>query len=76
MLEGLEPNKSKSVYCKVAQTLETLEKKDQDILNQALADKEKWSDKGLSNALRERGVSLADTTLSKHRKLICACFRK
>lgn len=76
MLEGLEPIKSKSVYCKIAQTLETLDKKDQDILNQALADKDKWSDKGLSTALRQRGLSIADTTISKHRKLICACFRK
>lgn len=75
MLEGLEPAQSKSVYCKIKQTLETLDAKDQKILTDALADKERWSDKGLSTALRQRGLSIADTTLSKHRKQICACFR-
>jgi hypothetical protein len=76
MLEGLEPIKSKSEYCKIAQTMETLDAKDQKILNEALDDRDKWSDKGLSTALRQRGLSIADTTLSKHRKRICACFRK
>lgn len=75
MLEGLEPVKSKSEYCKIQQTLETLDAKDQKILTDALADKDRWSDKGLSTALRQRGLSIADTTLSKHRKQICACYR-
>lgn len=75
MLEGLEPAKNKSEYCKVQQTLEVLDDKDKKILNDALEDKDRWSDKGLSTALRQRGLSLADTTLSKHRKKTCACYR-
>lgn len=75
MLEGLEPRKSKSVYCKIAIVSETLDAKDIKILNEALEDRDRWSDKGLSTALRERGLSLADTTIAKHRRRICACFR-
>lgn len=75
MLEGLEPAKSKAEYCKVKQTLETLDDKDTKILLDALADKDRWSDKGLSTALRQRGLSIADTTIAKHRKSACACFR-
>ena len=75
MLEGLEPAQNKSVYCKIQQTLETLESKDQKILTDALEDKDRWSDKGLSTALRQRGLSIADTTIAKHRKKACACFR-
>jgi len=75
MLEGLEPAQNKSVYCKIQQTLDTLDDKDTKILTDALADKDRWSDKGLSTALRQRGLSIADTTIAKHRKKACACFR-
>lgn len=76
MLEGLEPKKNKGIYCKIEQLLATLDEADQKILTKALADKDKWSDKGLSTALRERKLSVADTTIAKHRRKICACFRK
>ncbi len=76
MLEGLEPKKNKAIYCKIAQLMETLDEGDQKILNKALADKDKWSDKGLSSGLREKGLSVADTTIAKHRRKVCACFRK
>jgi DNA-directed RNA polymerase specialized sigma54-like protein len=76
MLEGLEPKKNKGVYCKIEQLMKTLDDTDQKILNKALGDKDKWSDKGLSTALRERKLSVADTTIAKHRRKICACFRK
>jgi len=75
MLEGLEPPKNKSVYCKVAQLREKLEETDLIILDTALEDKERWGAKTLQNALRERGLSLADTTISKHRNNTCACYR-
>ena len=75
MLEGLEPPKSKSVYCKVAQTLEKLDENDAAILIAALADVHRWGAKTLQNSLRERGLSLADTTISKHRNKTCACYR-
>lgn len=76
MLEGLEPPKNKAVYCKIALTMEQLEDADKLILTNALEDVEKWGAKTLSNALRTKGLSLADTTISKHRNKTCACFRR
>lgn len=76
MLEGLEPPKNKAVYCKIALTLEQLDEADKTILTNALEDVEKWGAKTLSNALRTKGLSLADTTISKHRNKTCACFRR
>ena len=75
MLEGLEPPKNKSVYCKVDLTLQDLDEKDRAILTEAIADVDKWGARPLSNALRDRGVNLADTTIGKHRNKNCSCFR-
>lgn len=75
MLEGLEPPKNKAVYCKVEQMRETLATEDYEILIAAVDDAKKWPAKTLQNALRQRGVSLADTTITKHRLRTCACFR-
>ena len=75
MLEGLTPPKSAAIYCKVDQTIATLSESDANILIAALMDQETWGDRTLSNALRERGISIADTTLRKHRNKVCACFR-
>lgn len=75
MLEGLEPPKNKAVYCKVDLMKETLSSEDYAIFIAAVDDKDKWPAKTLTNALRQRGVSVADTTISKHRQRACACFR-
>ena len=75
MLEGLEPPKNKAVYCKIDQILQTLGDSDKLVLEGALADRDRWGAKTLQNALRERGLSVADTTISKHRNKTCACYR-
>jgi hypothetical protein len=75
MLEGLEPTTNRAYYCKVDELSKELEPKDYEILTNAIADRSKWSAKGLQNALRARGVSLADTTITKHRNQLCNCFR-
>lgn len=75
MLEGLEPPKNKSVFCKVSDVMNELEEADVQILQAALADTDRWKHKTLSNALRAKGISLADTTISKHRLRVCACYR-
>lgn len=75
MLEGLTPPKSKSEYCKIDLMKKELSDKDYKILTDAIANTEAWGAKTLSNALRAKGVSVADTTITKHRKKICACFR-
>jgi hypothetical protein len=75
VLEGLKPPKSKSEYCKIDLTLKDLSKGDAQILLDAIANTDLWGAKTLSNALREKGLSIADTTITKHRKKICACYR-
>ena len=75
MLEGLEPPQNKAIYCKIAQISETLSEADLEILNSALADKNRWGAKTLMKALRDRGLSVADTTIAKHRNNQCACYR-
>jgi hypothetical protein len=75
MLEGLEPPKNRAVFCKVNDVMNELEESDVKILQEALDDTERWKHKTLSNALRAKGVSLADTTISKHRLRVCACYR-
>lgn len=73
MLEGLEPIKSRTYYCKVDLLKNRLDPADYAILLDAIADTNKWSAKGLSTALKSRGVILADTTITKHRNNICHC---
>lgn len=75
MLEGLKPPAQQSKPCRVMQILDTLDTSDQVILAQALEDYQTWPAKTLSNALKERKVLLADTTISKHRRNLCACGR-
>jgi hypothetical protein len=75
MLEGLEPLKNRTYTCKIELMQEQLDPKDYQILLEALADSNKWTAKGLSNALKTRGVTLADTTITRHRTQVCNCFR-
>lgn len=75
MLEGLEPVRNRNYSCKVELLREELEPSDYEILLTAIADPDKWGAKTLQNALRLRGVYLADTTIGKHRRKLCACFR-
>jgi hypothetical protein len=76
MLEGLTPPANATVYCKVDQTLQTLDEADKKILAEAIANTDIWPAKTLSKQLRLRGISMADTTLSKHRAKTCACYRR
>ena len=75
MLEGLTPPPNKSHKCLVREILDTLDQNDQAILTEALADKLTWPANTLSIALRDRGIQIADVTISKHRKQHCRCYR-
>lgn len=75
MLEGLEPPKNKSVYCKIELMRDELSEDDYAIFIAAVDDLNKWPAKTLTNSLRQRGVSVADTTITKHRQKACACYR-
>jgi len=74
MLEGLEPAKP-TFTCKVAIFYNELDKKDAEILKAAVDDARKWPAKSLQKALQERGLSLADTVISKHRTQLCRCYK-
>jgi len=75
MLEGLARPQSKAVYCKVEMQLAELQPNDKDILIAALADVRAWPANTLSTQLRLKGLSLADVTITKHRRHACACYR-
>lgn len=74
MLEGLTPPTNKAVYCKIEQMAASLDEADRKILFGAI-DSPEWGARTLSNALRNRGLSVADTTITKHRQKACACYR-
>jgi hypothetical protein len=76
MLEDLTPPRNRSKYCKVADTLEELSPDDRAILQAALDDTNAWAANTLSTQLTLRGVSLADVTITKHRRNTCACHRR
>jgi hypothetical protein len=72
LLDGLEPHK-KARNCRIRAVLVTLEKKDVEILQNALNQPEIWTAKGLSNALKVRGLLVSDNVISNHRKGACSC---
>jgi hypothetical protein len=74
MLEGLTPP-VRTYGCKVRTIAEGLEEKDKDILLAAI-DNPEWQFKSLSNALADRGITIVDTAIAKHRRKQCSCFRK
>lgn len=75
MLEGLTPLANRVYTCKINLIKDELEPNDYQILLDAIADSKLWSAKGLSTALKTRGVTLADTTITRHRNKVCNCFK-
>ena len=74
MLEGLKPPKSDKP-CAVISLANAMSETDRDILLDAVADTQAWTSNALSKALRERGIVIADHTITKHRNHTCVCFR-
>ncbi len=73
MLEDLEPKKN--YRCKAKTISDNLPESDRKIFLDVLADTNKWSDKGLSVALAERGVMISNEAIGRHRKQACSCYR-
>lgn len=73
MLENLQPLKDRRARCKVADTIAGLDPEDAVLLKAYMADTERWSANGLSNALASRGIRMAVTTIIRHRNGQCAC---
>ena len=73
-LDGLTPH-VKEVSCKVRMLLATLSEQDQAVLGAAVNDENQWPARTLSNSLKQRGVSLTDLTITKHRRGFCSCLK-
>ena len=71
-LDGLTPH-VKEVSCRVRLLLKTLSEQDQEVLGAAVNDAQRWPARTLSNSLKERGITLTDLTITKHRKGFCSC---
>lgn len=74
MLENLEPPVRKAP-CKVRDLLESLEPGDAEILEAAVLDSGKWKIKTLADELRNRGLDISETPLTKHRARACSCWK-
>jgi hypothetical protein len=76
MLEQLtQALKPRKYPCAVRTFFDSLSEADQEIFMSVLCDMS-VSNKGLEKALKEQaGVTLADTTLARHRQGHCSCSR-
>jgi len=74
MLEDLTPP-SRNTRCKMGRLYDSLEEKDQDILEKALASIQTWSSKALARELTNRGLSITEGPLALHRTKSCGCYR-
>jgi hypothetical protein len=76
MLEGLTPPPRKPLQCKLATVRDGLDKSDQKILDEALANVEDWPHETLVRELRKRGVDVGRETVRAHRRGDCLCVSK
>lgn len=75
MLEGLKPPVRANYTCKVGFYLSTLKSADVEILQKAIDDSKLWPAKTLSDQLAQRTVKIADTSITRHRRQLCSCYR-
>jgi hypothetical protein len=76
MLEGLTPPAKKPVQCKISRLREGLDKSDQKILDEALANVEDWPTDTLVRELRKHGLDVGRETIRGHRRGDCLCVSK
>ena len=76
MLEGLTPPQRKPLVCKLGGMREGLDKADQKILDDALANTEDWPTETLVRELRKRGLDAGRNTVRAHRRGDCLCVSK
>jgi hypothetical protein len=72
MLEDLGAPVKQTRPCAVRDLIAKLDKKDQEILTEAIANPE-WTAKGLARELSARGLTISDHPILRHRKKECAC---
>jgi hypothetical protein len=76
MLEGLTPPAKKPLQCKLFRLREALDKADQKILDEAVANTEDWPTETLVRELRRFGLDVGRETLRAHRRGDCLCVSK
>jgi hypothetical protein len=74
MLEDMVPP-SKSARCKMGRIYDSVDEKDQQVLDKALESLNAWSSKGLARELTKRGLAITEGPLSLHRTKSCGCYR-
>jgi hypothetical protein len=74
MLEGLKPPKA-GKPCAVISLANAMSETDRDIFLDAVQNVTSWTASSLSRALRDRGIVIADHTITKHRNRTCVCHR-
>lgn len=72
MLEGLTPPE-RVATCGVRSLRERLDESDRSIFDKALADFDAWPHKTLAAALTQRGASISEKPIRKHRLGECSC---
>jgi hypothetical protein len=72
MLQDLKPLSSIR-SCKVRAILDNLDDDDQDILMEALLNRDTWNDNALAKALTSKGLGVSPNTVAKHRNRVCTC---
>ncbi len=75
MLEGLTPARSKARPCAVVALINRLDEADGKILSDAVKNVQRWTASSLSAALKERGLTIADMTITRHRNKLCVCYK-
>ncbi len=75
MLEGLTPAKRRARPCAVIALIDRLDEADGAILSEAVENVQRWTANALSAALRERGITIADMTITRHRNKLCVCYK-
>ncbi len=76
MLEGLTPPAKKPLLCKLSRLREGLDKSDQKILDDAVANTEDWPTDALVRDLRKFGLDVGRETVRAHRRGDCLCVSK
>lgn len=71
-LDGLKPP-TREYSCRIRVVAASLGETDKAIFMAAVDDSTTWAAKTLSNSLKERGLSMTDLVITKHRNGICSC---
>lgn len=73
MLEDLQQPPIKTFSCRVRTLANELEAKDSKIFLDAVANPE-WKSETLSKALSQKGLTIAGSVITRHRKGQCSCL--